>query len=1002
MKAILDTTVAALKDAKWRRFIWVEIYYFHKWWVDPRTTDSQRADVRALIKAKQWEFVMGGWVMPDEATTTWSAVSDQLTEGHLFLNRTFGITPSIGWQIDPFGASVSIAELYKTAGFKHHVIDRINFKTRATLEQNKALEFLWYPSARDTTPPGAPTIAPNFGPNFGGKFRDSESNSRSGAKKSSSKDYREYITRIDDSSETLLKAAAAETSNDYIFTHILDDNYCFPLQSGFDFEGDPVKNPPITNDNIQARADEYARQIRSRTPLYRTNKLLMLHQCDFRYQQANLQFDNMDKIIEFINVQRQRYNVSIKWALLSDYFASLDATYPASFWPIRGEEDFMPYADDQNSWWTGYYSSRPQLKGLVRKSESELKIASNLASYLQALVPSLQVPPSPDGKPTTSEQVVSQLHRAVAVAQHHDAVSGTERELVAENYAQLLWDARALTTPLIEYFLNYIASRPGMFQMNAGNQGKSFGASKKSNFWDHVETYEDQRSLSSDHKDRTIRKGMLGSDQTRKRASLANPDFSNSTAGLQSMSVGNPLTVLVYNSLHKTRFEVIKVPVWFDDIVVQNANGKTLSVSILSNLSPMDESGAPYTMFIEATQIPPAGFITLSLVRTGAKEPNSPITPFAGNPGDQGDITISNGELEVTVASNGKISQITADGMPIPFEADILAYESFAVPGEQDSGAYIFRQAGKYANTVSEMASVTIRSAGNVHEIHQQFTPFVSVATRLYNNPRNYMDVSYRIGPLPGNKELVSRYSTALFTPKGSIATDSNAWATMPRTYQAAKLEVPSNYYPSVYSSYLQPEVGGVHFAVVTDRSHGVSSVGTGTLEIMLHRRLLQDDKRGLEQALNDTTTVFLNHRLLFAKDLSYGTTQRYHYALETNFPLSLYYSTAPNYMQTYTTSFNASKSLPHGIQCFMRLVDPDATSSNPGRVLVRYAYQYSYRDAAAPLPLVLSLAFGSAKMCSVQETTLTGTKPIGAPLSFTSSITMNPKQIRTFLYSPC
>lgn len=39
------------------------------------------------------------------------AMIDQTTVGHQFLNSTFGFTPTIGWQIDPFGHSGTQASL---------------------------------------------------------------------------------------------------------------------------------------------------------------------------------------------------------------------------------------------------------------------------------------------------------------------------------------------------------------------------------------------------------------------------------------------------------------------------------------------------------------------------------------------------------------------------------------------------------------------------------------------------------------------------------------------------------------------------------------------------------------------------------------------------------------------------------------------------------------------------------------------------------------------------
>ncbi len=41
----------------------------------------------------------------------------KMTLGHQFLFDTFGVRPTIGWQIDPFGHSASQASLFAQMGF---------------------------------------------------------------------------------------------------------------------------------------------------------------------------------------------------------------------------------------------------------------------------------------------------------------------------------------------------------------------------------------------------------------------------------------------------------------------------------------------------------------------------------------------------------------------------------------------------------------------------------------------------------------------------------------------------------------------------------------------------------------------------------------------------------------------------------------------------------------------------------------------------------------------
>ncbi len=37
-------------------------------------------------------------------------------------------------------------------------------------------------------------------------------------------------------------------------------------------------------------------------------------------------------------------------------------------------DDFFPYASDPHAFWTGYFTSRPALKGMIRKANSLLQV----------------------------------------------------------------------------------------------------------------------------------------------------------------------------------------------------------------------------------------------------------------------------------------------------------------------------------------------------------------------------------------------------------------------------------------------------------------------------------------------------------------------------------------------------------------------------------------------------------------------------------------------------
>jgi lysosomal alpha-mannosidase len=107
-------------------------------------------------------------------------------------------------------------------------------------------------------------------------------------------------------------------------------------------------------------------------------------------------------------------------------------------------------------------------------------------------------------------------------------------------------------------------------------------------------------------------------------------------------------------------------------------------------------------------------------------------------------------------------------------------------------------------------------------------------------------------------KEIISRFSTDLET-SSTWYTDSNnrEMQTRIRDYRPTwkwdnTAPVAGNYYPVDSRIYFRDEGRGVQFTVMTDRAQGGSSLSDGQLELMVHRRLFDDDRKGLAQALDE------------------------------------------------------------------------------------------------------------------------------------------------------
>ena len=125
--------------------------------------------------------------------------------------------------------------------------------------------------------------------------------------------------------------------------------------------------------------------------------------CDFQFHDAFAMYDNMDQVLAYMRTAPKYNDLEIQYSLLSEYFdgrgrprfllstvhtdegGSPDASprrrparrerrrvAPSALnalnrsWPVRGADDFFPYASRPDAFWTGFYTSRPELKGSPR------------------------------------------------------------------------------------------------------------------------------------------------------------------------------------------------------------------------------------------------------------------------------------------------------------------------------------------------------------------------------------------------------------------------------------------------------------------------------------------------------------------------------------------------------------------------------------------------------------------------------------------------------------
>ncbi|XP_022080688.1 epididymis-specific alpha-mannosidase-like isoform X2 [Acanthaster planci] len=772
------TTVVAnlVKDSK-RRFIAVEQEFFRLWWTTV-ASDTQKKQTHQLVQSGQLEFIIGGQVMHDEAVSEYSATIQQMTEGHSFIYETFGKRPRFSWHVDPFGASSATPTLFALMGFDAHLTSRIDYDIKEQMQKNKGLQFMWRAS-------------PSLG------------------------------------------------ESQQIFTHVMDQySYCTPgrlpfsLKTGFYWNGYAVfpKPPPgvsypdmslpVTNENIKKYAAVLVDNIKQRAAWFRTQQLLWPWGCDKQFFNATIQFENMDKLVAYINQNAKSLGVQVQYATLGEYFQAVHQTNLS--WALKQEGDYLSYSSAANAAWTGFYTSRSALKGIARRAQSTLHAGETLFSiYLHQ--------PKLNRTVNTTEVLNSLqgLRWASAEVQHHDGITGTDSVKVK-----------------------------GMFE-------------------DHLETAENKTLASMKKVFQDLIKNP-GRDEEE-------PDILTSVGPGRILDVNRdkPLApILVYNSLGWSVKRLVQTSITDPNVTVIDIHGRDIG----SQVNPPLEPGGPYHLFFYAQLAPLNLHMYYIKYKTHPSDTTAhhgkleslgavalDITPSKDTKPMQGaDVkSISNDCFEVTYDTTTNMLMAITDkknGKTIPMEQVFMEYYShYNAMFGQTSNLYVFRPWGAGPHTAGESAKLDIVTGPYVNETRQSIfnmydpknSRFV-VTLRIFDLPHSHNDdivcghieLDFKVGPLMPNKELVYRFSTKLDSSR-VLYTNDNGFQTMKRTWRPNKPEPEAqNYYPLVSTAYIESPKDDIRLTVMAERSHGVGSLNNGQMEVMLLRRLITnsgyDDKNNL------------------------------------------------------------------------------------------------------------------------------------------------------------
>ncbi|XP_030828372.1 alpha-mannosidase 2x isoform X2 [Strongylocentrotus purpuratus] len=841
---ILDTMVKKMEEHPKMTFIWAEISYLSMWW--EKADNNKRQIVKKLVQSGRLEIVTGGWVMSDEANTNYFAMVDQMIEGHEWLDAFLpGVKPKSGWAIDPFGMSPTMAYVLQRMGLEAMIIQRVHYEIKKYFAQQKTLEFMW----RQNWDHG--------------------------------------------------------TSTD-MFCHMMPFySYDVPHTCGpdpkvccqFDFKrlpGGRINCPwkiapvPITDANVASKAEILLDQYRKKSELYKSNVLLIQLGDDFRYdkpEEWDNQYKNYMKLFEYMN-KRTDWHVQAQFGTLTDYFTSLwqhtntmAGQQPEGYPTLSG--DFFTYTDRDDHYWSGYYTSRPFYKNMDRALEGQLRAAEIMFTYTNAQAKQSGTTSYP------SESLVGMLtnaRRQLGLFQHHDGITGTAKDHVVVDYGNRMLNAINEMRKVMMTSIHYLLS-----------------PDKKS--------YHPQASYFDVDEERQSHDAM----PTKKVLKLSSEAHS---------------VVVFYNSLAQHRKELVRLHVSSPNVVVTDSDGNAIEsqANILWETAEHSFSGTYELVFV--VEIGP---LTVSkyLIRDmgssfsqhhhlsttelyhGSKEEDGNNGPFKvrTTTDDLEEIKLENSHMDVLFdGKKGMLKSILTktDNHNIRTNVEIEFVTYGTGRDKTKSGAYLFMPDGD-AHPLDPPSQIPIRVTRGPLESHVDVILYcVRHTVILSNTPgadgtalsiKNILDIRNM-----QNKELVMRIKSDVRNSDRVFYTDLNGFQMQKRKI-LDKLPLQAHFYPMPAMAYI--EDSSTRLTLHSAQPLGVSGLKEGWLEVVLDRRLMQDDSRGLQQGVTDnklTPDYFLlqverrhmGNTQASSIPISYPSLQSHHHAASLNNPIYIHHGTVP------------------------------------------------------------------------------------------------------------
>ncbi|VVC42641.1 Hypothetical protein CINCED_3A013190 [Cinara cedri] len=795
---ILNYMVDKMMKYKDMTFIWSEISFFSLWWKSAHP--DKKKVVHQLLAEGRLEITTGGWVMTDEAASYVYSMLDQLIEGHQWIKNNLGIDVKTGWSVDPFGHGPTVPYLLKNSKITDGtIIQRIHYSWKEWFAWNQNGDFFWRQNwdrngHTDILVHQLPfeiyTIKDSCGPNP------------------------KVCVKYD------FKKIKGEKTDDSRITEFINDT------------------------NVKEKADQLMEQYFRTASVSIHNVGMVALGDDFRYDHEvewDQQYTNYEKLFKYINANKERYHgAEVSFGTPSEFFKELRRRSDNKFPTLRG--DFFVYSEvswKRPVYWSGYFTSRPYWKVLDRELEANLRSAEILYTFA---VNNAQ-------KNTNSIKLLNRQYehlvkarQNLALFQHHDAITGTSKAFVMNDYGLKLFEGIQSCMMIQSHAIHYL------LLMNQDSNLKTSEIVVPDNNRRTFDQLTNKLTLEI-HKNQS-RKIVVFNPHGRKKTEpikvlVSQPNVQ--VVDIDGLIVKHQINP-VWSNINKTNAE---------PLVMSETTFELFFIAVLEPLSL-----TTFTIHISSKQE-----IGLALVYCTNCEGNS---IFYSKNMESGDIHIENDHLKVMFdGTTGLMSSVVdkSTGKPKSINIDFLAYRS--VPS--NSGAYLFKPNPEEAenNILKHSPSAIIIITGPISSEITVFYNLLTHTVRLYHQGSGiesrglYVENVVNYGPPPNymETELIMRLSSDVRNGNPAVIyTDSNGFQ-MQKRVTTRQIGIEGNYFPVTSMTYIEDDK--YRLTVLVNHAQGVAGWEPGRIEFMLDRRTKYDDGKGMKEGVEDNKMTLTKYWIL-------------------------------------------------------------------------------------------------------------------------------------------